>query len=93
MPKNQNINNWQEQSFQIFHDLNQSRVYTPYKKYTKGRTFEDDPRETLFDDIEESLPEETTTERLRLPTEGSRIRDPAEKETESVDRNEEGKEP
>jgi len=47
----------------------------------------------LFDDIEESLPEETTTERLRLPTEGSRIRDPAEKETESVDRNEEGKEP
>lgn len=60
----------------------------------KKKTFEEeDPRESLFDDIEESLPEAAITERTRLPAQGlSRIRDPAEKGTESVDRNEEGKE-
>lgn len=47
----------------------------------------------MFDDIEESLPEAAITERTRLPPPGlSRIRDPAEKGTESLDRNEEGKE-
>lgn len=47
----------------------------------------------MFDDIEESLPEAAIIERTRLPAQGlSRIRDPAEKGTESVDRNEEGKE-
>lgn len=46
----------------------------------------------MFDDIEEPPePEAATTERFRLPADGSRTRDPADKETESVVPNEEGK--
>lgn len=67
-------------------------LITITERSTKERTFEDDPRESLIDDMEESLPEVATTERTRFPAAGSQIRDPAEKEIESVDLNDEGNE-